>query len=48
MRVILGVIAFPALIFAIFAVALNLNPVRAAAFGAIVGMAVIAWIILHG
>jgi hypothetical protein len=39
---ILGVIAAPAFLFFVFAVALGRDPIRAAAWGAILGMAVIA------
>jgi hypothetical protein len=37
-----GVIAAPAFVFLVFAVALGRNPVKAAAWGAILGMGLIA------
>jgi hypothetical protein len=39
---VLGVIGVPAFVFFVFAVALGRNPAKAAAWGAILGMAVIA------
>ena len=39
MHILLGVIAAPAFVFFVFALALGLNPVKSAAWGAILGMA---------
>jgi O-antigen/teichoic acid export membrane protein len=42
MHILLGGIAAPAFVAAVFALALGLNPVRGAAWGAILGMAALA------
>lgn len=48
MHVFLIVLGAPALIFAIFATALGFNPIRAAAWGAIFGMAAVGYELFEG